>query len=259
MKTLEALWLGIVQGLTEFFPVSSSGHLVLFQSLLGIEPEGLLFEVSVHLATLVAILVFYRGRIGELVAGMLRLQEAALRYAGKLALATLPAVVVGLTAKDLIAGAFSAPPVVGGLLLVTGGIVWTTRSTRNTGTAAEPSWWGALLIGLAQAFAILPGISRSGSTVAVALAVGVAPVAAAEFSFLLGIIAIGGAAVLILPDLGQAEPEQLASFGLGASSALLSGLLAIWLFVRMLRANRFHYFAWWAWFAGAAFLAWQLV
>ena len=258
MNTLEALGLGILQGLTEFFPVSSSGHRVLFQSLLGIEAKDLLFEVSVHLATLVAILLFYHRRIGQLVAGTLRLQEAALRYAGKLAVATLPAAVVGLTAKDLIAGSFSAPPVVGCLLLVTGGIVWTTRSTRDTGTAAEPSWWGALWIGVAQAFAILPGISRSGSTVAAALALGVAPAAAAEFSFLLGIIAISGAAVLILPDLRQAESEQLVAIGLAASSALLSGVLAIWLFVRMLRANSFHYFAWWAWLAGAAFLGWQL-
>ena len=258
MNTLEALWLGIIQGLTEFFPVSSSGHLVLFQSLLGIEVEGLLFEVSVHLATLVAILLFYHKRIAELVQGTLRLQAAALRYAGKLVVATLPAVGVGLTAKDLIAGPFSAPPVVGCLLLVTGGIIWTTRFTRDRGTAVEPSWWGALLIGSAQAFAILPGISRSGSTVAAALALGVAPAAAAEFSFLLGIIAISGAAVLILPDLRQAEPEQLAALGLGASSALLSGVLALWLFVRMLRTNSFHYFAWWAWLAGAAFLAWQL-
>jgi undecaprenyl-diphosphatase len=258
MSTLEALWLGIVQGLTEFFPVSSSGHLVLFQSVLGIEAEGLLFEVAVHVATLVAILLFYYRRIGELVAGALRLQGEALRYAGKLAVGTLPAVAVGLTVKDFIADQFSAPLVVGCLLLVTGGIVWTTRSTRDTGNAQEPTWLGALLIGLAQAFAILPGISRSGSTVAAALALGVAPAAAAEFSFLLGIIAITGAAVLILPDLSDAEPEQLSAVCLGVSTALVSGVLAIRLFVRMLRTNTFHYFAWWAWLAGAGFIAWQL-
>ena len=172
---------------------------------------------------------------------------------------TLPAVMVGLTVKDFIADQFSAPPVVGCLLLVTGGIVWTTRSTRDTGNAQEPTWLGALLIGLAQAFAILPGISRSGSTVAAALALGVAPVAAAEFSFLLGIVAITGAAVLILPDLRHAEPEQLSAVGLGVSTALVSGVLAIRLFVRMLRTNTFHHFAWWAWLAGAGFLAWQLL
>lgn len=259
MSTLEALWLGIIQGLTEFFPVSSSGHLVIFQALLGIESKGLLFEVAVHVATLVAILIFYRRRIGALLIGALRLQEDALRYAGKLAVGTLPAVAVGLAAKDFIADQFSAPPVVGGLLLVTGAIVWTTRGTRNNGAADEPTWVGALLVGIAQAFAILPGISRSGSTVAAALALGVAPAAAAEFSFLLGVIAISGAAVLILPDLRGAAPEQISAVGLGVGAALVSGILALWLFVRMLRANSFHYFAWWAWLAGAAFLAWQAV
>lgn len=259
MSTLEALWLGIIQGLTEFFPVSSSGHLVLFQSMLGIEVEGLAFEVAVHVATLVAILLFYRRRIAQLVAGSVRLQPEALRYGGKLAVGTLPAVAVGLTAKDFIADQFSAPAVVGVLLIVTGGIVWTTRATRDTGQADEPTWVGAVLIGVAQAFAILPGISRSGSTVAAALALGVAPEAAAEFSFLLGIIAITGAAVLILPDLADAEPGQLWAVGLGMATALVSGVLAIWLFVRMLRANTFHYFAWWAWLAGAGFLAWQLL
>jgi undecaprenyl-diphosphatase len=258
MTTLEALWLGIVQGLTEFFPVSSSGHLVLFQSLLGIELEGLLFEVSVHVATLVAILLFYQERIRLLLLGVLRRDADALRYVGKLVVGTLPAVVVGLGARDLIAAQFSSPPVVGCLLIVTGFVVFTTRRTRNEAGTSEPTWAGALWIGLAQACAILPGISRSGSTVAAALALGVAPVAAAEFSFLLGVIAIAGAAVLILPDLQHAAPEALAAVGFGSAAALASGIMALWLFVRMLRTNTFHYFAWWAWIAGGAFLAWQL-
>ncbi len=258
MSTLEALWLGLVQGLTEFFPVSSSGHLVLFQSLLGIQIEGLLFEVSVHVATVGAVLLFYHRRVQELVLGVLRRDADALRYVGKLGVATLPAVIVGLTARELVVAQFSAPPVVGGLLVVTGVVVWTTRRTRNEDGAAEPTWAGALWIGVAQAFAILPGISRSGSTVAAAFAVGVAPVPAAEFSFLLGIIAIAGAAVLILPDLQEAAPEALLAVGFGSAAALASGILAIWLFVRMLRTNTFHHFAWWAWLAGAFFLAWQL-
>lgn len=256
MSTLEAVWLGIVQGLTEFFPVSSSGHLALFQSILGIEMDGLVFDVSVHVATVVAILLFYHGKIRELIVGVLTRQEAALLYTGKLVLATLPAVALGLTARTFIVEQASAPPMVGSMLLVTGGIVWTTRRTRDFGGRDEPTWLGALLIGCAQAFAILPGISRSGSTVAAALALGVAPAAAAEFSFLLGIIAITGAAVLVLPDLRYAEAEQLSAVGLGVGAALVSGTLAIALFVRMLRTNTFHHFAWWAWFAGAGFLGW---
>jgi undecaprenyl-diphosphatase len=256
MSDLEALWLGIVQGLTEFFPVSSSGHLVIFESLLGLEMHGLLFEVAVHVATLVAILIFYQRRIRGLVVGVLHGRTDSIRYVGKLALATVPAVLVGLTAKDFISAQFSSAPAVGCLLLVTGGIVWTTRFTRRTGGMEEPTWAGALLIGVAQAFAILPGISRSGSTVAAALALGVAPVQAAEFSFLLGIIAITGAAVLILPDLRGVPVEQLTAIGLGSAAALVSGVLALYLFVRMLRANVFYRFAWWAWLAGSTFLLW---
>jgi undecaprenyl-diphosphatase len=115
-----------------------------------------------------------------------------------------------------------------------------------------------IVIGVAQSFAILPGISRSGSTVAVALALGMAPRAAAEFSFLLGIIAIAGAAVLTLPELSHAEPDTLINLGIGGFTALVSGLFAIWLFVRMLDRSLFHYWAWYCWAVGGAFLAWSL-
>jgi undecaprenyl-diphosphatase len=257
MSELQALWLGVVQGLTEFFPVSSSGHLVMFQMLLGTHLDGLLFDVSVHAATVVAILLFYHRRIGELVAGVLQGRADALRYTGKLAAATLPVVIVGLGFRRQIEAQFASPVLVACALLATGGIVWTTRFTRDENGASEPTWNAALLIGVAQALAILPGISRSGSTVAAALALGVAPVAAAEFSFLLGVIAISGAAVLVLPDLGFAKPSELSAVGVGVAAALASGALAIWLFVKMLRSNTFHYFAWWAWAAGLGFLAWH--
>jgi undecaprenyl-diphosphatase len=257
VSELQALWLGIVQGFTEFFPVSSSGHLVILKRLLGVEGEGgLLFEVVVHVATLVAIVLFYRRRISELVSGALRLRPEALRYGAKLAVGTLPAVVVGVLAKDFIESQFSSPTTVGVLLMVTGGIVWTTRRTVENARQSEPGWMAALLIGVAQAFAILPGISRSGSTVAAALALGVEPEAAAEFSFLLGVVAITGAAVLILPEISQASPELVTSLGVGAAAALVSGLFAIWLFVRMLKRRSFYLFAWYAWAAGASFLAW---
>jgi undecaprenyl-diphosphatase len=259
MSTLEAIWLGIVQGLTEFFPVSSSGHLVLFQRVLGIEMHDLVFDVAVHVATLVAILLYYHAKVRELLLGLVERRSEAIRYTGKLAVATLPAAVVGLSAQDLVVEQASAPPVVGAMLLLTGCIVWTTRKTWREAGLAEPTWSGAVLIGLAQAVAILPGVSRSGSTVAAALAVGVEPVAAAEFSFLLGVIAITGAAILVLPGLRHAGAGELEAIGIGVCAALVSGLLAIWLFVRMLRSHTFHRFAWWAWGAGASFLTWYLL
>ena len=196
MESFESLLLGIIQGLTEFLPVSSSGHLVIAQALLGVDPAGgIVFEVAVHLATLIAILLFYRQRVSTLSHGAVTANPDSWRYLGKLAVGTIPAILVALLARDWIEAQFESPTVAGVYLLLTGCIVWSTRYTSQRASRIELSWLFAVLIGCAQAFAILPGISRSGTTVAVAMALGVAPLAAAEFSFLLGVIAIasGGA------------------------------------------------------------------
>ena len=257
MDFLDSIILGIVQGLTEFLPVSSSGHLVMAQSLLGTAPGGgIVFEVAVHAATLIAILIFYYRRVWTLTAGTLTGDAAALRYVAKLALATLPAIAVALTARGFIEEQFASPTVAGALLLVTGFIVYSTRYTVEKGRDDEPSWRNAFLIGCAQAFAILPGITRSGTTVATAMALGMAPAAAAEFSFLLGAIAMAGATVLLLPELSEASPELMSLILAGGAAALVSGLLALVIFIWLLRSKRFHVFAWYAWIAGAAFLAW---
>jgi undecaprenyl-diphosphatase len=256
VSELEAFLLGLVQGLTEFLPVSSSGHLVIAQALMGVVQEGVLFEVAVHVATLVSVLVFYRRRVAELVVGVLRGQAEAWRYAAKLALATLPAVVVALAFGDWLESLFDAPAVAGVCLLVTGAILWTTRYTAPPARGGEPGWGAALLIGCAQAFAILPGISRSGTTVAAALALGVSPVAAAEFSFLMSVPAISGAAVRMLPEIGRVTSSDTAPILIGSVAAMVSGVLAIWLFVRLLRTRSFHRFAYYTWAAGGLFLVW---
>lgn len=259
MSELEALVLGIVQGLAEFLPVSSSGHLVIFQTLMGISDTSLLFEIGVHVATMIAIVIFYRKKILDLIVGFFGRRPEDLRYVGKLVVGTLPAIVVALVAKDYLDRVLSSPTVAGVGLLVTGCILWTTRTTLKQADQPEPSWNQALLIGAAQAFAILPGISRSGTTVAAALALGIAPQVAAEFSFLLGIIAITGAAVLMLPDLASASPEMITALGIGCAAALASGLLAIWLFVILLRKQAFHAFAYYAWAVGGLFSIWLLL
>jgi len=255
MEAIKSLLLGVVQGLTEFLPVSSSGHLVIAQALFGVEPGGgILFEVAVHIATLVSILLFYRHRVGELAVGTLNADGESRRYIGKLLIGTLPAVVVALLFRDLVEQQFESPAVAGVCLLVTGGIVWSIRYTLGRGRSVEPTWAGALIIGCAQAVAILPGISRSGSTVAVALALGLAPLAAAEFSFLLGMIAMAGAGVLLLPELTVVSGPVLSAIAIGGAAALVSGLVALWLFVWLLREQRFDIFAWYAWAVGAATL-----
>jgi len=225
-------------------------------ALLGIHDKGILFEVVVHVATLLAIVVFYRRRITALVSGALRGDADAWRYAAKLAIGTLPAVALVLVAGDFLESLFEAPAVAGVALLVTGGFLWTTRATLPRAHGPEPGWGAAFLIGCAQAVAIVPGISRSGATVTAALALGVEPLAAAEFSFLLGVVAISGAAVRMIPDLGGVTRAQLAPLGVASAAALVSGLLALWLFVMLLRKQAFHRFALYVWPVGAAFLAW---
>jgi undecaprenyl-diphosphatase len=256
VSTLEALLLGAVQGLTEFFPVSSSGHLLMLQEILGIHEEGILFEIVVHVATLASVLVFYRRRVAHLAYGVLKRDPAAWQYAGKLGLATLPAVLAVIFAGDFFEAQFESPHVAAVGLLFTGAILWTTRSSIGSASAEEPSWRVALAIGCAQVLAILPGISRSGITVATALALGVAPVAAAEFSFLMSVIAIAGAAVRSLPGVTSVDSAHAAALLAGGVAAVLMGIAAIWLFVRLLRTREFHRFAYYTWAVGLAFLVW---
>jgi undecaprenyl-diphosphatase len=237
-------------------PVSSDGHLVIAETLLGTETDGIVFEVAVHVGTLVAVLWYYRERLRALLAGVLSGTPESLRYVAKLGVATLPAVVAALLARDFFERQFDRPAVAGLGLLVTGTILWTTRWSARRATNGEPGWLDALLIGCAQVPAILPGVSRSGCTVAAALGLRVAPVAAAEFSLLMSVPAITGAAVLQFPALLGASQLDGTDVGLGAAVAAVSGLGAIWVFVRILRARRFHQFAWYAWAAGAAFLVW---
>jgi len=257
--TLDSILLGIVQGLTEFLPVSSSGHLVLAQEILDAHlGQGILFEVAVHVATLVAILIFYRRRVVKLAYGTLTRNRDALEYVGKLVVGTLPAIVVALLFRDLIEKQFDSLLGVGICLIITGFIVWSTRFTNKHEGDDEPSWKAALLIGCVQAFAILPGISRSGSTVAAGLALGLHPLAAAEFSFMLGMIAMAGAGILMLPELTSLDPALLTSIAAGSVAALISGLAALAAFVWLLRTQRFYIFAWYAWVVGGITVYWAL-
>lgn len=254
MSVLEAIVLGIVQGLTEFLPVSSSGHLVLGQALLGIRMPGVTFEVTVHLATLCAVLWVYRGRVGSLASGALRGERASWTYIGLLVLASLPAGIVGMLARDWFVAAFGRPVFAACLLIVTGFIVYSVRLTSARAEAPTPSAGQSVWIGIAQAAAILPGISRSGATVAMGTWRGVDAVAVAEFSFLMSVPAILGAGLLQLRDAGGAGGPGSAVLGAGFVAALVAGVMAIRLFVRMLETGAFYRFAWYCWAAGSAYL-----
>ncbi len=255
MSPLEAALLGVVQGLTEFLPVSSSGHLVLAQAVLGVSLPGVLFEITVHVATLGAVLWVYRARVAELAAGVVRGEGASLRYVGLLALASVPAALLGVGARGTVERAFERPTAAAALLLVTGALVWTVRRTAPAADDPEPGSGPALWAGCAQALALLPGISRSGATVAAGVWQGVEPVRMAEFSFLLSVPAIGGAALLQIDGLtGAAAGGAAAPLAVGFVAALVSGVAAIRLFVRALEARAFHRFGWYCWAVGGGYL-----
>ncbi len=255
MNFFEAIVLGLVQGLTEFLPVSSSGHLVIAQTLMDVPTPGVFVEVALHLATLISVLVVYHRRVGSLAVGAVRRDPQAWRYIGLLLLASVPAGIVGVFFEDQIEAAFDAPWVTGAMLLVTGVLLWSTRKLGDREWKERPATRHALGMGVAQAFAILPGISRSGSTITAGLWGRLQGDSAAEFSFLMSVVAIAGAVVLQIGDIGESV-HQVGATALAAGfvSALVSGILAIRLLIWLLRKQTFYVFAYYVWIVGGVFL-----
>ena len=215
--------------------------------------------VAVHVATLISVLVMYRGRLIELLRGTLRRDRKAWRYVGLLALATLPAGIIGGFFRNEIEGLFESPFVPATAFLVTGAILWSTRRTLGREEWKKLGWSMALLIGFAQVFALVPGISRSGTTVAMALWLGVAAKEAAAFSFLMAIPVIGGAALLQIPDVAsQGLSLSGAALSAGFIVAAVTGVFAIKAFVVSLERKAFHRFAIYCWMLGAGFLLYLL-
>lgn len=254
MNTWEALVLGVVQGATEFLPVSSSGHLVITQVILGIEIPGVLFEVAVHVATLLSILLVYRQRVTTLAGGVVERDPDAIRYVLLIVVATIPAGLLGVFGQEFIEGLFNSPVTPGIALLVTGSFLWTTRRALGRAVHEQPGWVAAVLIGMAQACALVPGISRSGATVVAALWLGIHAREAAAFSFLMAVPAIAGAAVLQIPDLGGGLGLPVIPLLVGSAAAAVTGVLAIRTFVALLARESFHFFAPYCWAVGAGFL-----
>jgi len=239
----QGILLGLVQGLTEFLPVSSSGHLVLAERLVGFQPQGVFFEVAVHVATLLSVFIAYRKRIAELIRGLVSGGRDAWRYAGLLLLASLPAAVAGILLRDYFERSFHSLPALGWQFLITAALLWSTRWALPKATGTQVRAPQALLIGLAQAVAIVPAISRSGATIAVALWCGLAAAPAAEFSFLMSIIVIAGSGLLEARHIpAGSHPFTLALLG-AFVAAMLSGIWAIRFLVQLLKRQRFHVFA----------------
>jgi undecaprenyl-diphosphatase len=259
----EACLLGLVQGLTEFLPVSSSGHLAVVQHFLSPLPaeQKVAFDVALHVGTLVAVLAYFRrdllAMLGALVS---RTRGWAWSWIWLLGLATLPAAVVGLALQERIEAAFDSLPAVGICFLVTGTLLFVASGIQ--GADRDESALGvvdALVVGCFQAFALFPGVSRSGSTIASGLFRRARGDVAARFSFLLAVPAIGGAVLLEGRALLALLPVAPAAVGAGVLVAAVSGVLAIAIVLRALRAAKLFYFAYYCWALGVAVLGWALL
>ncbi|MBN2184138.1 MAG: undecaprenyl-diphosphate phosphatase [Candidatus Krumholzibacteriota bacterium] len=268
---INVLVLAIIQGLTEFLPVSSSGHLVLAGSFLGssgVDAEGsLIFEIAVHAGTLGAVIVIYRDRIGSLIKALTGWAVSGfrsgdgntgqIRYAGWVLLGSLPAALAGVFFRERIVGLFDSPAITSAFLVVTGIFLLFSRGKSGD---AHLTWRIVLLIGAAQAVAIIPGCSRSGWTITAALLAGVGFEKAAEFSFMLSIPAILGALLLELISgsvvFTGREPLYLI---IGVVAAFGSGLLALRLLIYLLKRGRMYRFSWYLLPAGSLSLLYFLI
>lgn len=255
MTIVLAILLGVVQGLTEFLPVSSSGHLAFVQNLVpGFRQVGVLFDVMLHVGTLAALFVYYRKLIAEECRLVVSRRPADRRRGWRLllllAVATVPTAVVALFLKKTVEGAFRNLAAVGAAELGTA-LLLAISAFRRRGAADRDTmtWPQAAVIGLFQGFAVLPGLSRSGSTIAAALLVGCAGAWAADFAFLLAIPGIAGAALVenygAFRRYGIAffEGGDFVKYMIGAAVAGVVGYLTIGWMIRIVSDRRVHYFA----------------
>jgi len=253
--------LGLVQGLTEFLPVSSSGHLVLAERALGLDSPGVLLEAFLHLGTLVAVLWVFRRDILSLFSAFTRRGSLDRRKeVGLLLAGTIPIVLAGLLFRDVADTVFSSLWVVGGGLLLTAIALTAAARLRQRTTYRTVSFLDSLAIGVAQVLALFPGVSRSGITISAGVARRIEPMRAARFSFLLSIPALVGAVVLNLWDAAEVGwPADWAGIAVGTVSALVVGLFGIHALLAVVRRSRLWAFAIYCGGLGLAVLVYALV
>lgn len=258
MENLSTILLGMIQGATEFLPISSSAHLVIAQTLLDVQSPGLLVEIVLHLGTLISVLIYFRRDLMQLAGGFFRAENdgtASRREVGYLALATLPAVVAALTLGDTVEAAFDDAGFTGWMLLVTTVVLASTRWSVSS-EAAGMSWAIALIMGMAQALAILPGISRAGITIAAGMWLGLGGKASARFAFLMAIPAILGAGIFKLLDVMEGVAPSIPGLMSGFLVAALVGYVVIAWLMNILRKGQMHFFASYTLLVGIMVIFW---
>jgi undecaprenyl-diphosphatase len=280
MSYLEALVLGLVQGLTEFLPISSSGHLVIGQHMFGLQHADLAFDVSVHVGTLGAVVIFFRRDIAAILTALRRYRpawqpttlgallapgspDAEVRLAVLIILGSIPTALMGLVLKRYEETLFASPLIAGVMLLVTGCVLYLTRRPQISARAHPETMRplsairlrDGLLVGIVQGLAVMPGISRSGTTIAAGLFAGIEPQAAARFSFLLSIPAVAGAALLVFIQALARGPIDTAACLTGGLTALIVGYAALVILVYLIDKGKLYVFAPYCWVAGIAAIA----
>ena len=272
MNWWDAFLLGIVQGLAEFLPISSSGHLVLFQTMIpGFHQPGVLFDVWLHVATFFAVVIYYHRDLLAIArsfwpGGLPGVQTGwtapeARWFVALIVMATIPAGVVGIAFRHEIEGAFQSGLLVG-LALLVNGLILSLASRFHQGEKRIGNFplWDALWVGLAQAVALLPGISRSGSTIAGGMFRGLKGEEAIKFSFFLSLPAVLGAVLLEgLQEITRIQSEDIAPYAIGFIASLLSGLLAINLILRIVRKNQLQLFAYYCFTVGLLAVVFNLL
>jgi undecaprenyl-diphosphatase len=250
LNIFQSIFLGLIQGLTEFIPVSSSGHLVIAQSFLDIKEDQILFNVILHIGTLIPIFIIFWQDIKD----MILLKKEKRKEIFYILLAIIPTGIIGVLFEDFFENLFSNAYLTALMLIVTGLILYITEKIEGGQKEVEQmKFWQPLLVGLAQAGAIIPGISRSGTTIAASLFQGLNREAAARFSFLMSIPVIGGAGLLQFLKVVESGTFNL-EFKivlLGFLSAVISGYLAIKILLKVLAEKKLNYFSYYCWVLAA--------
>jgi len=272
LNLLQAILLGTIQGLTEFLPVSSSGHLVIFQHLFGLKEAELFFDICLHAGTLIAVVaVFYRDiisilktlvrapRLAREAGGMKPLfaTDENIRITVLILVGTIPTGLLGVLFHEIADQVFGNLPLVGLMLLITGTLLWVTRGAKTSGKPASGmTLLDSILIGIVQGLAILPGISRSGSTISAAILMGIDRETAGRYSFLLSIPAIMGAMAMSFESgLMEQSSAPLAAIAGGTLAAVLVGYLALLFLLRVIKHGKFYMFSPYCWIVGVLALA----
>jgi len=263
MDWIEAFILGVIQGLTEFLPVSSSGHLELAKLILPSQYTGessMLMTVVLHFATALSTVVIFRKDLMQIIKGIFQFQwNEATKFSVKIIISMIPAALVGVFFDDIIESFFNgAVLLVGSMLLVTGGLLFLADKTKNT--TKEVSLFHSIIIGISQAIAILPGISRSGATIGTSVLLGIDREKAARFSFLMVVpLIFGKIAKDVLSDKFSLESIDIASLSIGFLAAFITGLIACTWMISLVKKSKLVYFSFYCFIVGTAAVIWSFL